>query len=63
MIFAFLEENLYQLGNISNAIRCLNETHDKEINSLILNALNSQKGQIRLELNLIRTSQWKGFTI
>ncbi len=46
-----LEENLYQLGNISNAMRCLNEGYNKEINSLILNALNSQKDQIRLELN------------
>lgn len=46
-----LEENLYQLGNIADAMRCLNETYDKEINTLILNALNSQKEQIRLELN------------
>ncbi|EAJ8908687.1 hypothetical protein BVN22_08625, partial [Campylobacter jejuni] len=46
-----LEENLYQLINISNAMRCLNEGYNKEINSLILNALNSQKDQIRLELN------------
>lgn len=46
-----LEENLYQLGNIADAMRCLNEAYDKEINTLILNALNSQKEQIRLELN------------
>ncbi|EAJ4628559.1 TPA: hypothetical protein SBY31_001290 [Campylobacter coli] len=47
-----LEDSLYQIGNIEGVVRCLDEEEtNKEIKSLVLNALKHQKEQIRLGLN------------
>ncbi|AXP08288.1 hypothetical protein N4T57_02890 [Campylobacter hepaticus] len=46
-----LEENLYQLGNMFDAMQCLDENCNKKIYTLILNTLNLQKEQVRLGLN------------
>lgn len=45
-----LEDSLYQLGNIANAMRCLDGAN-KDVKTLILNALKCQKEQIRFGLN------------